>query len=470
MDKLIPDAGQGAYSPDGSQIAYWKDGKYWLAGPDGENGRELMTLDGRFDFIGPKWSPGGRVVYLKNEVVSGLPRGSIEVLNPDKPPTVVFEETGLLDFWWTPGPDPRLIYWKASASEEEAYDLFEVDIDERTSKAKGTHRRLKHWAGDAPGFMSVSEDGKRIVTTKGTSQSDVHVGGLADIERNMPPRLTRDSTFDWPLGWTRDSREILFFSDRYGPFNLFKQGDSSKDPDLFVPGKENVRSAQISPDGQWLLYMVWPASGPVHMMRRDPQSSGGAQQVLEAKGTFAAGKTFSPGTGQDPQMKSPRLFPDFRCPSELSCVLAEAEPDKVVFSFFDPLKGRGDEARSVLLSPARFFWDLSPDGLRVAYGEFGKDRITILTLKDGSSNEVALDGQENLNSLAWSHDGKALFVTTWRREGSDLLRVVPSNGDVRYLREETGRWFANPRPSPDGRRFALGVRTTDSNVVLIETQ
>jgi Tol biopolymer transport system component len=466
---LISDGGQGAYSPDGSKIAYWKDRKYWVAGPDGENGQELMTLDDAFEFKGPKWSSDGRVAYLKNEIAIGLPKGSIEVRNGDKT-TVVFEATGLLDFWWTSGPDPRLIYWKASTSEEEAYGLFEVHIDERTSRARGEPRLLKHWVGDAPGFMSVSEDGKRIVTTKGSSQSDVHVGGLADIQRNMPPRLTRDSSFDWPATWTKDSSEILFFSDRYGPFNLFRQGESAKGADVEVSGNENVRSAQISPDGQWLLYTVWPVSGPVRMMRRDLQSKGGAQQVLEARGTFAAGKTFSPGVGEDTQMKSPRLFPDFRCPSESSCVLAEAEPDKVVFSFFDPLKGRGDEARSVLLSPARFFWDLSPDGLRVAYGEFGKDRITILTLKDGSSHEVTLDGQENLNSLAWSHDGKDLFVTTWRREGSDLLRVRLHNSDVSYLREETGRWFANPRPSPDGRRFALGVRTTDSNVVLIETQ
>jgi dipeptidyl aminopeptidase/acylaminoacyl peptidase len=100
-----------------------------------------------------------------------------------------------------------------------------------------------------------------------------------------------------------------------------------------------------------------------------------------------------------------------------------------------------------------------PDGLRVAYGEFGKDRITILTLRDGSSREVTLDGQENLNSLAWSHDGQDLFVTTWRREGSDLLRVTLHNGNVSYLREETGRWFANPRPSPDGRRFAPAGRS-----------
>jgi Tol biopolymer transport system component len=40
----------------------------------------------------------------------------------------------------------------------------------------------------------------------------------------MPPRLTRDSSFDWPAGWTKDSREILFFSDRNGTVQPFQTG------------------------------------------------------------------------------------------------------------------------------------------------------------------------------------------------------------------------------------------------------
>jgi hypothetical protein len=49
------------------------------------------------------------------------------------------------------------------------------------------------------------------------------------------------------------------------------------------------------------------------------------------------------------------------------------------------------------------------------------------------------------------------------------LRVT-LDGKVNLLREEKGRWFANPVPSPDRRFLAFGVRTTDSNVWLIETK
>lgn len=142
-----------------------------------------MTLDGPFEFIGPKWSPDGRVLYLKTEIAAGLPRGRIEARNLDKTTTVVFEETGLLDFWWTSGPGSRLIYWKASASEGEAYDLFEVDIDERTSTARGDSRRLGHWVGDTPGFMSVSEDGKRSSQQRGPPKATFMPAALQTLRR-----------------------------------------------------------------------------------------------------------------------------------------------------------------------------------------------------------------------------------------------------------------------------------------------
>ena len=170
------------------------------------------------------------------------------------------------------------------------------------------------------------------------------------------------------------------------------------------------------------------------------------------------------------------MFPDFRCPSAspkpFSCILAEAEHDEVVFTFFDPVEGRGGEASRLQITPAKLFWDLAPDGSRIAYGEFKSspdDRVIIRTLQGAITREVPVTGWTTLNSLSWSADGRDLFVTTLRREGSDLLRVTP-DGNVVALRQETGRWFASPRPSHNGRLLAFAVRTTDSNVWLIEAK
>ena len=473
--KLIDRSERGSFSPDlaGSQIAFWKDDKYWVMSQNGGSPKEIMTLDPRYDFQGPKWSPDGqRLLYRKNKF--GSRDGVIEARTiADGSTTTLHKGSGLQDFWWT--ADGRLIYSEAGTAED-IHDLWEVRVDPKTARRTSEPRRLTRWVGYTPGLVSVSKDGNRIVTTKGYHQTDVYVAEIEPDGRRMKPerRLTRDTRYDWPGGWTMDGKEILFSSDRNGVFNVFKQGESNSDAELIVGGKEDSRAPQISPDGKWVLFMVWPdtrSTRPVRIMR-SPASGGPAHAVLEAQGSFARGVTFSVDGGQDIEKGGPRNYPDFRCPSSenASCVLAEAEHDEIVFTFFDALQGRRGEAGRVRALPSKFFWDLSPDGSRVAYGEFkseNNDFISILTLKDGATRQLQLPGHSNLTSVAWAAGARGLFITTKRREGSDLLHVG-LDGNVSLLREDTGRMFINPRPSRNGRLLAFGIRTTDSNVWLLE--
>lgn len=467
---------QGAFSPDGSQIAFWKDEKYWLMNPSGQEPREFMSLDDSYEFRGPKWSPDGtRLVYLKNKF--GSDEGSIEARSLADGSTVVLSSgKGLRDFWWT--ADGRLIYARTGTPEEATNDLWDVRIDEKTGRRSGEPRRLTRWIGYSPGFISVSANGKRILTTKGYTQSDIYVADMVAGGNGIKSeqRLTFDTHSDWPSAWTADGKAILFFSDRNGPFNIFSQAQPAQDAEVAVRSNGDSRSPHISPDGKWLLYMDWPdlkRPRPVRLMRV-PRSGGNAESVLEARGAFASGITFSAAAEQDSQMKGPKAYPDFRCSSSKStaCLLAEASQDEIVFTFFDPMTGRGVEAARVHTSPSRFFWDLSPDGSLLAYGEFRNttnDHVIVLNVKERTSREVPLEERTALSSLAWSADGRSLFVTTARREGSDLLHVS-LEGKVDLLREENGRWLADPSPSPDGRFLAFSIRTTDSNVWLLETK
>jgi Tol biopolymer transport system component len=130
------------------------------------------------------------------------------------------------------------------------------------------------------------------------------------------------------------------------------------------------------------------------------------------------------------------------------------------------------EAARLQTSPSKFFWDLSPDGSRIAYGEFrstANEQLSVLNLNDRIHRDIGLGARSNLSSVAWSAGGQDLFVTTLRREGSDLLHVN-LDGKVDVLSEMKGRWFGSPRPSPNGRFLAFGLRTVDSNVWLIESK
>jgi len=196
-------------------------------GSNGEEPRPIMDLERRYEFRGPKWSPDSkRIVYLKNTF--GTAEGVIEARAlSDSATSVLISGMGLLDFWLT--ADGRLIYSQAAASEEETYDLWEQRIDGKSLRPVGQPNRLTRWVGHSPGFVSISADGKRIVTTKGYTQSDVYVAEL-DANRTKlktERRLTLDTRSDWPSSWTAEGNEILYFSDRNGPFNIFKQSESS---------------------------------------------------------------------------------------------------------------------------------------------------------------------------------------------------------------------------------------------------
>ncbi|MBI4473085.1 MAG: PD40 domain-containing protein [Acidobacteria bacterium] len=436
-------------------------------GPNGDEPRRLMSIENEYGIEGLKWSPDGRrLVYLKKNFTGS--ENSIETrsLNNDAT-SVLLARVGLLDFWWT--SDGRLIYTQTAGAEQETYDLWELRMDASALRPTGEPHRLTRWVGYSPGFVSVSSDGKRIVTTKGYAQSDVYV---AEMEANgkglkAERRLTLDTRSDWPASWTQDGKGILFFSDRNGTFDIFTQAVTEQTVEPLVRGREDTRGPQISPDGRWLLYTIWPeaksnsAVGPVRVMRV-PQSGGPAELVLEAKGAFASGIHSTAGG----------TFPDFRCPSSINslCVIAEPQQDEVLFTAFDPIQGRKTELARARIPATRLFWDLSRDGSRIAYGEFlwgGGDKVTIVTLSGGSTRELALKGWTNLNSVAWSAEGQSMFATTMRREGSALLRAG-IDGSVDVLRDQEGRWFLNPRPSPDSRFLAFAISATDSNVWLIE--
>jgi len=213
----------------------------------------------------------------------------------------------------------------------------------------------------------------------------------------------------------------------------------------------------------------------VSIERTPLAGDGRAEKVLDARAS--KGKPFPLGDERNLQATSPQKLPNYRCPSEPGrpCILAEAGSDEVVFSYFDPMKGITGEARRVpTTSPSKFFWNLSGDGLKLAYGEFSfkDDGITVLGLTD-ETKSVIQTRQTRLSSLALSFDGLSLFVTTSLANGSSLYHVTPEGKEVKVvplilLDPNHSRWISDPRPSRDGRFLAYTVQIIDSNVWLFE--
>jgi eukaryotic-like serine/threonine-protein kinase len=191
---------EGAFSPDGSQIAFRSDrdgGGIFVMGATGESVRRL-TNEG----FNPRWSPDGKRIAYATEPVD----------------------------------DP---YSRAVRSE-----LWTVDV------ASGQTTKL--WNGDA--VQPVwSPNGARIAFW-------ANIGGQRDIETiaasgGSPIAVTNDPATDWAPEWSPDGRWLYFVSDRGGSPNLWRarvdesSGAVSGVPEPVTNGVRPIASARVARDG-----------------------------------------------------------------------------------------------------------------------------------------------------------------------------------------------------------------------------
>jgi hypothetical protein len=379
-------------------------------------------------------------------------------------------------------------------------NLWHVDVDPKEMKAHGRPRRLTNWAGFAIESMNASRDGRVLAVTKRTDRSDVLIGELADQGDTLGQvrRVSLEDRIEWPGGWSGDSKWLLFQSDRTGSMGIFRQRLdsthpepaainqennrvpllspdrqwhlSSTGPEPVVTNQEDNRAPLLSPDRQWVLYFAWPRSvsqvTTARLMRK-PLAGGRPELVLETKGV--------PGSAQtDYHVLEPTTkgHPAFRCPSQpaASCVLSEAGRNDVVFSSFAPVPSaaKSEIFRILAEDPDGVFWDLSPDGSRVAYAEHNWTSAAIHIREIGQriTRDIPLRGLSEVSTLAWSADGKSLFFTTFAVTGSSLFHVT-LDGRC-HLLYKGAKDVEAPRASPDGRYLAFGDVVSASNVWLIE--
>jgi serine/threonine protein kinase len=473
--KLRDDARAWSVSPDGSLVAFttnpgkllshhstsWYYGfghrEIWLMEPNGQQAGKLCETDENSAFWRVQWTPDGqRVVYLKFH--KGPEKFEVTIESRDLkggPPTTILSAERLEDFRWL--PDGRMIYSLDEPGPNSwMCNLWETRIDARTGEPYQKPKRLTNWAGFCESGFSVTADGTRLAFRKWTRQSTVYV---ADLEANgmhltTPSRLLLTEGWDHPTAWTPDSKAVFFFSDRKGQGNIFKQslGEDTAQPIDTGPGDAII--PRVSPDGAWLLYLVYPKEGgssvPVRLMRV-PMAGGPPQLVLMAT-----------------------IVDTHRCakfPATV-CAIAERSPDRkrLIFTAFDPVKGRGLELTRFDTDPnADYIWDLSPDGTRLVLRDRSeRQRIHILSLIGHAPEEITVKGWSlGDDGLDWTADGKGLLVSSPVPGGVALLHI-DLQGHAHLLWEQKGGVVTWGVPSPDGRHVAMPGNTQNSNVWIIE--
>jgi eukaryotic-like serine/threonine-protein kinase len=482
--KFRDDGFAHSISPDGARIVFtaartglgerqsespraFGDQTIWLVGSNGQAPRMLAQGDAATGFMQVVWSPdGSRIAYLKVHQAFDAFECALEDRDLEAGPAVVLLTGANLcqhpqGIWWA--PDGRLIFSLAEPSpSENDSNLWAVRLDPRTGRPENKPARITNWVGFSFASATGTADGKRLAFLKSNFQSNVYIAELGALGAKLttPRRLTLDERNDWPTAWTTDSRAVLFYSDRNGSNQIFKQNIDQETAETVAAGPEEDWLPRASPDGMSILYLATPkvstqtnwfnSGAAVRLMR--VQSNGGSPQLVMEFQRFANYACAPP-------------------PADL-CLLGQWSDDqkKLIFSVFDPLQGTAHEVLTLDVHPGGLYnWMPSPDGSRIVFTNYNplEGRIRLLSLKGEPERDIVVKGWAGFNSVDWSADSKSLFVSSQSPTSSTLLRV-DLQGHATPLWDQRGAWRTWAIAAPNGRELAILGMTSGSNVWTIE--
>jgi Tol biopolymer transport system component len=315
-------------------------------------------------------------------------------------------------------------------------------------------RRITNWAGFKIYSLSRSADGDRLTFAKWSEQDTALVGDLeadgAQVKQIRP--LAASEGYSIPYAWTADSKAVILFSDRNGTWDILKQPLDQESAETIVAGPGVKDLTKLSPDGSWIVYVTYPDEGgpstPVRLMRV-PVSGGPSQLVMESRGYDSHSCSIG---------------------SEGFCVVKEVTPDlkEQVFTAFDPFKGRGREVWRDT-KPSGLGWNLSMDGSRLAIvtGEEREHQIRIVSLREGTAQDLTVKGWSGILWIDWAADGRAVLASAVSPRGVTLLRV-DMKGNAQPLWESRSAFNAYGMASPDGRHLAIATESSTSNIWMLE--
>ena len=386
-DQLIGEADSSRFSPDGQRIAY-----SWVVDYDGEIGYELRVIEAFGD--DPSWS----TIYRNPEIPSIYPTGWVE--------------------------DDRLLVEFRGKDWSRGIGFVTISTGD-LQVIRSVDRRVSG--------HQLSPDG-RWIAYDAAAQDGQHARDIQLLasDGSLSKRLTTHRANDFTLGFTPDSKALLFASDRTGSYGLWRIAISPEgnagEPKLLMRDLGPVHSLGVSRDGS-LFYA------------RDLGSEDLFRAELDSSSGRLAGEPTMVRTAYQGANSGPWLSPDG---SRLAYYASpgvsrytRGSPPKLVIHDLSSATDSEIPTGGMTFYP---FWDLdwSPDGERLVFparGEKGRWAYYVVDVESKTSRKIV--AIEKPRPTFWAGDGKTLFFAQEEsRDGarvSTYLRLGPDDLEPREV-------------------------------------
>ncbi len=281
--KLIADVdSRVSFSPDGREIAFrrnspsLKNSAVFIADADGGNERKLAAYQFPDEYmVAPDWSPDGKTIaaFRSGHDREGRAKfwlETIDIASGEKKRIGDQNWSWFNDLKWLPGGKELLV--NAHINDGEPSPVF------RVSYPSGKMQKVTQDDGDYLN-LSVTADGKTIVTLKKEQNANIYVAPFNDLKN--PRQLTFVSGVEFQrLAWTPD-RQIVYTSNASGSRNLWiMNADGSRQRQLT---DDNYKSNEqtVSPDGRYIVFNSYRA-GTHNLWRMDADGSNPVQLTFGA--------------------------------------------------------------------------------------------------------------------------------------------------------------------------------------------
>jgi serine/threonine-protein kinase len=438
--KLIDDAFNPAYSPDGRQIAFdapWAGARrIWITDAAGRNPRQV-TSDSSEAVVHttPRWSPDGtRLAFRRVEKI----KSDIDVLDLSSQAVTRVTNDNVLDMDPVWAPDGRHIYFASSRGG--GLNLWRIGVGS-DGQPTGQPEQLTTGAGDDV-EPTLAPDGSRLAFAVRGINSDLWrlpVVPATGQPRGAPEPVVMTTRVESRGAWSPDGRTIAFNSDRLGEMNIWLHGVADSSERQLTGGPGGDYQPNWDPSGRNIVFFSARDGNPDIW---SVQLSGGRLTQLTTNPATDTNPFYSPD-GQQIAFLSDRggrsevwvMGADGSSPRRVTSIGAGGhflrwtrDGKSIVFR-----AESGTQIRIFRVSVDDGSLTRLPDIASGAHMSFSPDQSLILDVKGHKALWVyPLDGRPAYQVFAFADPDVRIDYPVWSPDGGWVLfdRAAPKGGDL----------------------------------------